>query len=405
MRISVFLSGAFAFALANPVPASAQALRLEDVLARARARAPEVIAALARVDEARAQLLGVSPRLRDNPVLEVAAGPRTGAGDVTLDWSVGAAQSFETGGQRRARIDAAEADVTRAIAAADDVSRTVTRDVALAFVRVLAADERIRLLQGAEAVANELQSATERRYQAGDIAALDLNLTRIAAARAHTDRISAEAARTEALRPVRIVIGDTTGTSTTLTGPLDRAPAPRATLVAAIEQAPALRQASAELARAEADLRLGQALARPDVNAGLSVRREQDDHIISGGVIFTLPVFQSGQGTRAEAVARRQRVTLEREAVRRVLETEIDTGLAIYELRRAAADVLRTTAIPAADDNETLATRSLEAGEMSLLNYLLVRQDVTATRLAYIDALADAAAAAIEVDAAAGVLR
>jgi outer membrane protein TolC len=39
------------------------------------------------------------------------------------------------------------------------------------------------------------------------------------------------------------------------------------------------------------------------------------------------------------------------------------------------------------------------------MELLLVRQDATAARQAYVDALTDAAVAAIEVDAAAGVLR
>ena len=66
---------------------------------------------------------------------------------------------------------------------------------------------------------------------------------------------------------------------------------------------------------------------------------------------------------------------------------------------------VRDVALPAARDNESLASRSFEAGEINLLNLLLVRQDVTATRLAFIDALTDAAMAAVEIDARAGVLR
>jgi cobalt-zinc-cadmium efflux system outer membrane protein len=175
--------------------------------------------------------------------------------------------------------------------------------------------------------------------------------------------------------------------------------------MAALEQAPALRVAAAEIARAQADERLGAALASPDIAASVKTRREQADHILTGGVSITLPLFDKGQGIRAEAEARLRRLTMERDAVRRTLLMALDSGLSLFQQRKDVAETLRTSALPAADDNESLAMASLDAGEMSLMNFLLVRQDVTATRLAYVDALAAAAAASIEVDAAAGVLR
>ncbi len=68
-------------------------------------------------------------------------------------------------------------------ASADEVARLLVRDVAIAYARAAGADERVRLLADVEAVAAQLSAATDRRYQAGDVAALDVNLTRVAAAR------------------------------------------------------------------------------------------------------------------------------------------------------------------------------------------------------------------------------
>jgi len=58
-----------------PALAAEEALTLESVLARARAQAPSIVSARARIEEARARVRGASV-LRENPVLEAAVGHR-----------------------------------------------------------------------------------------------------------------------------------------------------------------------------------------------------------------------------------------------------------------------------------------------------------------------------------------
>src|SRR5690348_13352416 len=129
MRIVPFVSAVACCALGFPASAAAQSvITLEDALARARARAPDVLAARARVDESRARLIGASVRFRDNPLIDVDAGPRLRP-DSSRSWdvSVSAGQTFETGGQRSARIAAARADIDHAAASADEATRVVVR--------------------------------------------------------------------------------------------------------------------------------------------------------------------------------------------------------------------------------------------------------------------------------------
>jgi cobalt-zinc-cadmium efflux system outer membrane protein len=413
MRISVIATTAVMICLRVAAPSAAQpalsaqsALTIEEVIERVRARAPQVLAALARVDEARGVLLGASMRFRQNPVLDVDGGPRAGAnGQQTWDLSAAVAQTFETGGQRGARIASAESDIRRERATADETTRVVIREVALAAIRALAGQERLGVLTSAEQVATDLRVASERRYQVGDIAALDLNLARIAAARAAAERSLAEAELADALRPLRIALGLSGDAPLAMTGSLSRQPASRDALLAAAARAPALRVADAEIEQADADLRLGAAMRRPDIGARLTVKREQDDRVIAGGLTVTLPAFDHGQSVQATAGARMRRLAIERDAAHRAIEVDIDAGLEAYQQRAQALAALRDLAMPAAQDNEDLAARSFDAGEINLLNLLLVRRDVNATRLAYIDALTEAALAAVEIDARAGVLR
>jgi outer membrane protein, heavy metal efflux system len=384
----------------------AQGHTLEDVLAAARQRAPEILAARARVEESRGRLIGVSSRFRDNPSLDVDAGPRASSDrSQTWDVSAGFGQIFETGGQRTSRISMAESDILRDLAAADDVARVVTRDVAIAFTRALGMQERSRLLVAAEQLARALHTTSQRRYQAGDIAALDLNLARIAAARATAERIAADAELGRILLPLRLVLALNATTPLALAGSLERTPVARVVLAGAVNQMPAMRQVDAEIAQAHAEIRLGDGMRRPDIAARVTAKREQGDRIVLGGLTFTLPMFDRGQGITASATARVRRLEQERDAARRAIVVGIETELAAFDRRAEAVARLRDEALPSAEDNEGLALRSYDAGEISLMNLLLVRQDVTAVRLSYVDALTDAAVAAIEIDARAGVLR
>jgi outer membrane protein TolC len=61
--------------------------------------------------------------------------------------------------------------------------------------------------------------------------------------------------------------------------------------------------------------------------------------------------------------------------------------------------------LPGLEENERLARRSFEVGELSLPDLLIIRREFIETRLQYLETLSAAAAASIEWQVAAGVLR
>jgi cobalt-zinc-cadmium efflux system outer membrane protein len=149
-------------------------LTLEQALALARERGPRILSAGARIEEARGRLAGASTLLRENPVLEAGAGRRYSDDGDTLEAAVGLHQTFELGGQRRARIAGAEAGFERAGAARDDSLRRLLQEVAVAFYGTLHADESLRLATSAEGLAAEVARIAERRHRAEDVV-LDVN--------------------------------------------------------------------------------------------------------------------------------------------------------------------------------------------------------------------------------------
>jgi outer membrane protein TolC len=67
--------------------------------------------------------------------------------------------------------------------------------------------------------------------------------------------------------------------------------------------------------------------------------------------------------------------------------------------------VLTSEALPGLDENEQLATRSFDSGQIGLPDLLLIRRELLETRFQYVDALIEAALARVELDAVLGVLR
>jgi cobalt-zinc-cadmium efflux system outer membrane protein len=382
------------------------ALTLDQVLQMARDRAPGIVSARTRIDEARGRLAGASVLLRENPVLESSAGRRSSAGGSFVDADLGLSQTFELGGRRGSRIAGAEAGVARAEAASEDASRRLLSDVAGAFLRVLAAEEQVRLARQNEGVATEIHRIAERRLQAGDIPQLDVRLAQSALSRARSDVRAAEARHIAALGELRILLGMDADEPLAVRGDLrDRRRYALADLSARAPERSDLRALAAERREADAEVRLGRGLAWPELGLGVRYQREEQANILLGTLTFSLPVFERGQGTRAEASARSRRLSLELDAGRRTVRTEVRTAFDVYQRRVDAVEELERNALPLLDSNEALSRRSYESGQLGLPDLWVVRREVLGTRLEYLNRLLEAATAGVQLEASAGVLR
>jgi cobalt-zinc-cadmium efflux system outer membrane protein len=387
--------------------ASAQTiLTLEETIARAREQSGAVVVARARVAEIEAGLLDVSARFRDNPIIETTAGPRAGGDARSTDLGVVVSQQFETGGQRRARVAGAQAAIDRQRAETDGARRVAVFDAVVAFLDGVAASERLRIAEEGDTVSRELLNVTERRYALGDIAAIDLGLARIDAARSAATLRGARADFTAAIGRLRAVLRLSATGPVELRGTLDLpGPPPLESLRAVLEQRPEFVALSAESREADAQIQLGRALQRPDLAFRVSYEREQQDNIVLGGLAITLPAFQRGQGTLAGGAARAARARLELDVARQTATSELETAYAVYQQHATLAGAFASEAVPSLDDNLDLARRSYEAGELNLRELLLIRRDALETRTAIVDSRFEAARSRVAIDHVAGVLR
>ena len=84
---------------------------------------------------------------------------------------------------------------------------------------------------------------------------------------------------------------------------------------------------------------------------------------------------------------------------------EVTTAFDIEKSKSDAAEQLRKDAVQALDENETLALRSFEEGEINLLDLLVIRRDAFEIRLLYLSQLLEMKLASVDLEAKAGVLK
>jgi cobalt-zinc-cadmium efflux system outer membrane protein len=375
---------ALAIASAAFVPGSARAedivLDYSTTIRIAAERAPAVVAARGRIGEARGRRAGA--RVRPDPELEVAAGARSIDGDRTIELDASLWQELELGGRRGARIGVADAELAAAEAHADDAARLAIRDAGLAYVGVLAAELRVQLAADVEAVAATIAQATDRRLARGDVLELDAGLARSALGRARAAVRAAEADREAAL--------------TRRTFELDR-------LLASAGTRPELRELEAERRAGRAQARLGGSARWPELKLGVAYAREERAQIVVGGLAITLPLFERGQGDRHTGRARASRAVAEKDALARSVLAQVRAAHAAHQKRVEAVDEYERNVNPLLDETDRVLRKGYEAGTITLADYLVARRELLDARAEYVDRLLDAATAAVEVDAAAGV--
>lgn len=398
----------FALGLAVSWPLDARAQTsvngLVDVLARARQQAPQIVSARLALEEVRARLAGATLRFQDNPEIDAAVGRRNGDIGRSMDLQLGVSQRFEPRGRRAARVAGVNAAIGVASADLDETIRVVSREAAVAYYRALHATQRERLWSAAEQLAGTVEQTADRRFRAGDIPILDVNLARASRARARAAREAAAADQESATGELQQLLHMDGILS--VGGALETAvDADLPTLVQRALERPELRRLEAAIREADAEIQLGRTFSKPEYGAGASYEREGGDRVVLGGLRITLPVFSTGLEATAVGSARRARLQRELDLAR--LRGQIDVAAKYRAYQRAlnSLRVLQADALPGLDDNEALTNRSFEVGQIGLPDLLLIRREILETRFQYLDTLLEAALARTEVHASAATLR
>lgn len=386
---------------ARPAPAEPLSLDLRTSVARARERAPEAIAAAARIGEARARRAGAAIRFTQNPELEVGGGARLGD-PRSLALEARIAQSLELG-RRGPRIDAAEAGLAHAQAVTEAELRGVTFAVADAFLDARVADLAIDLAQRTTELATRAAGAAERRRKAGDITDLDVNLAKVALGRSRSALEAARAERADAVGRLGALVGARPDDAITLVGDLRPEPLALDALRAGVPARADVRAIDAEARAARAEGALAAATGRPDLGLWASYQLDETDSIVLGGLSVTLPLWNRAQGDKAVARAKLRQAERERAAVVGAASRQLADAFEAYLRARDALEVFEHDVVPALADSEALLEKSIDAGQIAVADYLVARQQILDGRREHLERQRQLARSAFAVRFVAGV--
>ena len=413
-RAAGIVAGAW-FALALPL-ASAQAataLTLEEAWRLAEAANPTLRSTQARLSAAEGELTDARSLLWNNPELSAErlrrSVPQPGlATEKQREWSAGLAQTFEVAGQPGYRREAATQELAGLQATLQETRRQVRAEIEQRFVRVLVLQLRITTEEEALKLVEDAAAAVRKRVAAGEDSRLDGNLAIVEAERGrnqlavlHEQLIEARAELASALQLAPDHLPEVAGELMPAT--------PRYSLeqlLAAARQRPQLR--ALELREAAASNRLGleQAAVYPDITIGVNVGREGPgdarEKLVGVTLSLPLPLFRRNAAGIGRATTELTQAQIERQAADRDVPAQVRALWRNVESLRARVKRLEDNVLTSLDQNQRLSATSYRAGEIGLLQLIVVNRQVLDGRRDLIEARSVLRLSTIALEATAG---
>lgn len=386
----------------------AESISLAAALDRA-ANRPTIV--VAEADQAAARAIAQAARRPlYNPEVSIGAGPRFVAGDRSLTLQAGIAQTIELGGKRAARATAADARIAVADAALEDARVAARIEAWRAYELAVVAHAQRDAAIEVEQLAADVVKAVSSSKSAGGDTQLSVNLALADLGRARHARLDADNTYSAAVAALATVIGagaseslepDATGVEIPELGlPLKDA-------IARANRRPDLVAIRSEIAAAQADLHSAERAAVPDITLSLGYAFEPDPgqrtHALLVGAAIALPFRSHNELARSTARAEVHRATLVASSAEIEVERAVQLAYARDARARDAFTSFDREVIGRFHENLVLARESLRAGKIDFFAYSVARRELSASRVDYLNALAEAIEARAEFARAVGV--
>lgn len=345
------------------------------VSARARERAPLVLAARASARRARARIEGVG--LHPNPSLEwehqESFAPNAQGQDL-----VSAIIPFDLSGRRDAARRLAELTAEESEVHASRVGLELSARALALFYGALAAERRVTLLNGAQEVLDEAARVLSSRQAVGEASGYERARLSLEAELGRSRLARAALGLSVSVQELAALLGE--GDSTrAVSGDFDVArPAPLDELLArAAEGRPELRSLDSRMTIARRARSAADTAWIPSFALLAGYNRQDGTQVGHGytvGLRVDIPLFDRGQGERAEADAALSSLTEYGDALRVSVRAEL--GAARTRLEGVIAERRRFTAATGEATELLLraANTGFEGGELTLVELLDARR-------------------------------
>lgn len=388
------------------------ALTLDEAMRLAEAAHPSVLARQAQLAAAEGTRREAAAWLFNNPELGTEGIRRraNATGSSWSEWSVGISQPFETGGQQAKRREAAAAGLDALRAEVNDTRRQARVEAATRFLAVLSAQQRVQLEQRSVDLFERSAQAVVKRRAAGEDTRLDANVALVEAERARNalalagERlIDARSALGTAVRLLPNTLPEVVGELGSTIAPL---PYRLEQLLASVQNLPRQRALVAREDAARARLGVERGSRNPNVTVGVHVGREgpsnDSERLAIVSLSLPLPMFKNNDAAIGQAMTDMTQAEVERAAGLRDTEVRVRQLWSRLTSQRERIQRLQRVLMPASTDNQQLSAKSREAGQIGLLDQLIVNRQAIDAERDLIDLLAEMHTTRIELEYAAG---
>ncbi len=360
----------------TPAPAK-RSITISDAVSIFLQQNLQLVAARYDIDMVDAEKL--TARLRPNPQVSVTSEglPLDFSGNVVTEqqFAYDIFQTFELGGKRRKRIDAANANSDLARAGFQMVVWQLTNDLKKKFYAVLLAESLLKLAKENQTTFEETLKHTTELFQLGEISGLDLRRLEVEKLKFDTDVANSERDYEIAVRDLRVTLGgDYRATDIEVAGTLDYQPYEFSLADLrdkALAARPDLKAAQLSERSADASIRLQDAQRIPDVTLGTGVTQvPSGTSSYNFGIGITLPVSDRNQGERAKALIQRRKAQNEQQLIANQVLSDVDKAMVAFEIQKRRVELYRTGVLTKVNDIQNLTEFSLKAGESSTLDLL-----------------------------------
>jgi cobalt-zinc-cadmium efflux system outer membrane protein len=398
----------------SPSATELTALSLDNALMLAESANPVIKTKRAELAAAEGVQADASAWFNSNPEITLDKTRREVAlpigSDRYREWNGGIAQKLEIAGQRGHRQDAADAAMAALRAEIAATRQQVRADVEVGFYRVLALQQRAEIESRALKLFDDTAMAIQKRRVAGEDTRLDANVAGVEAERARNQLAIAQEqlleARSELAARLQMPSASLPQAEGNLAGMHNGYVL--ADLLSRAESQPRLQALAERENSADARLNLERASRYPDITVGASVGREGPqtgrERLTTFSVSLPLPLFKRNQAGIGQATTDLEQARIERQAGIRDTRASVTTLWVKLGSLETRVQRLKESVLPALDDNQSLSLKSQRAGQIGLLEMIVVNRQVLDARRDLIDALTEYHATRVALELAAGWL-
>lgn len=348
--------------------------------------------------------------LRTNPELEVEIEEFAGRGERRgLEGSEAAvllSQSLQLGGKRQKSRRLANLETHLAQMDRDKLRTDLVAQVSGAFNQVLAAQDRLALMEELVNLSQQTHNTVSARVEAGKVSPLEATKSKVALATAEIHQNQAILALSSARQRLVSFWGGAPESATPLVGHLEILPVLPSlkTLLPHLDQHPQVQLLALQKKREQAALDLEKANAIGDLTfkGGLQRFQDTDDHALVFSVAMPLNLFNRNKGRISAASSRIRVADYRQQAVKAEKTADLSEAYQALKATHMSAQALQQDILPAAQWAFEAASEGYREGKFGFLEVLDAQRTLFQTKVELNAVMATYAAQKVEVERLAG---